>query len=580
MHGGAGNDTFHIDNIGDLVLDAAAGDRLVVNADFVKVGGDGASVSYGPGVQALPYWIDALVESSRGLVDLVAHHGWTYAFPTALPAYDTSAAAALNWQPFSADDRAQVATLFSYLTTVLDVQFTPAATVSSTATNQFTFQRNTQTSTAGYASYPSTNAVGSDVFIALSVPSLATGTQGATALSHEVAHALGLKHPHSSGVPVADAPYLPQGEDVRANTIMSYTGGGDSAYWLLGLQPLDIAALQYLYGPSKTSRTGNDTYTLTDTAANFIWDGAGTDTIDASALSQALTLDLRPGYWGYLGSKASTITSAGQVTVNFGSAIENAVGTRQADTITGNELANQLTGGGGNDTLVGGAGTDTAVFTGTRANYTIAYDKATATFTVTDTTPGRDGVDQLRQVETLRFSDRSVSADTLAVEAGSRADLLLAMGVYRGLNGAAPNPAAYSQAISSLASGTASAYAIGSGAGFATQSGEAFTNTVMANFGITPTSVPAASYTALKDALVLIFTLYAGARGQVVLNMTSLLAGRESDTVFGGVARSWNARVNADLTAASGSAAVTAEDGVLALVGMPASTALFGASEA
>ena len=80
-------------------------------------------------------------------------------------------------------------------------------------------------------------------------------------------------------------------------TVMSYTDSPSEYY--LRYSPLDIAALQYLYGPSKSARTGNDKYTVSSSSANFIWDGAGTDLIDASAANQAATIYLTPGYWGY-----------------------------------------------------------------------------------------------------------------------------------------------------------------------------------------------------------------------------------------------------------------------------------------
>ncbi|NDD24570.1 MAG: hypothetical protein EB098_10825 [Betaproteobacteria bacterium] len=139
---------------------------------------------------------------------------------------------------------------------------------------------------------------------------------------------------------------------------MSYNDAPGQYY--LSFSPLDIAALQYIYGPSKTSRTGNDTYKVSATEPNFIWDGAGLDTLDGGSLNQGTTLYLTPGYWGYVGnSKATNITAAGQVTVNFGSAIENLTGSSFADKLYGNELDNQMSGGMGNDWLEGWAGDDT-----------------------------------------------------------------------------------------------------------------------------------------------------------------------------------------------------------------------------
>ncbi|MBC5765443.1 M10 family metallopeptidase C-terminal domain-containing protein [Ramlibacter albus] len=576
VSGGLGNDTYYITDLTDFVWDTGGTDRAIVSASFVKVPSMIESVTYVDGALALPYWIDALVDDlgNGGLFGTLLEGSGTYsyAFPASQPSYDTHPENAVGWQSFGPTEIASATAALAYISSVVDLRF--LRTADPATYNTIAFANNSQPDSSGWASPPNTHYLGSDVFISLEAAAtgLTEGTAAAATLIHELGHALGLKHPHGTGTGAAEPPFLGATEDLRTWTIMSYNGLADRTLWKAQFRDLDIAALQYLYGPSRTARAGNDTYTLSESRPNFIWDGAGTDTIDASSLTKSLTLYLAPGYWGYTGAaKSSLITAAGQVTVNFGTTIENAIGTAQADTITGNEVANVLEGRGGNDTLVGGAGSDTAAYRGARGDYTIAYDTATSSFTVTDRTAGRDGVDQLRDIESLRFSDRTVSATTLAVEAGQRSDLLLAMGVYRGLNGAAPSSSAYTQVASSLAGNTPASYAAGAAGGFASMGGEAFTTAVMANFGITASALagpsPAASYDALKEALTLIFTLFAPARGQVVLNMTTLLRGLESDAVFGGMARTWNARVTSDLDLLSGSASAD-DGGLVALVGV------------
>jgi serralysin len=138
---------------------------------------------------------------------------------------------------------------------------------------------------------------------------------------------------------------------------MSYNRSPEQYY--LRYSPLDIAALQYLYGVSATARSSNDTYSVSSAETNFIWDGNGIDSISASGLGQGATIYLTPGYWGYVGStKTSTITSAGQITVNFGTVIENLIGSGHADSLYGNALGNQIQGGGGNDRIEGWDGDD------------------------------------------------------------------------------------------------------------------------------------------------------------------------------------------------------------------------------
>jgi serralysin len=245
-----------------------------------------------------------------------------------------------------------------YISTLIDVAF--RKTNETSKLNTISFASNSQPDTGAYAYAPNSTFIGSDIFLDLdpSNSTLSDGTYGALTLIHELGHALGLKHVGTSGGASAALPHLTAAEDTSNWTVMSYNDNSNQYY--LKYSELDIAALQYIYGPSTSSRSGNDTYKASQSTANFIWDGAGTDLIDASVVNQAATIYLTPGYWGYLGStKASTITSAGQITVNFGSVIENLTGSAFDDRLYGNEVANLIEGGSGNDLLEGWAGNDT-----------------------------------------------------------------------------------------------------------------------------------------------------------------------------------------------------------------------------
>ena len=72
----------------------------------------------------------------------------------------------------------------------------------------------------------------------------------------------------------------------------------------------------------------------------------------------------------------------------------------------------RLSGGMGDDRLVGGEGTDTAVFSGQRSDYDISLSD-NGRVTVVDSR-GIDGSDQLVNVERIRFSDGTVTVDSLA----------------------------------------------------------------------------------------------------------------------------------------------------------------------
>jgi hypothetical protein len=65
-----------------------------------------------------------------------------------------------------------------------------------------------------------------------------------------------------------------------------------------------------------------------------------------------------------------------------------------------------LEGWGGDDVLEGGPGTDVAAYRGIASDYEIA--RAGVLLSVIDQVPDRDGTDQLRGVERLRFADGEV----------------------------------------------------------------------------------------------------------------------------------------------------------------------------
>ena len=446
LYGGDGNDVYYISSDTTYIYDSAGTDTAYVSASFVKVPSSIENVTYLNGAQALPYWIDALLpDGAAGLAFLSLLGGtktFNYTFPTSIPAYDTSADDANGWAAMTSTQQSRVQLAFTYISSVLGLSFTQTSVAD--ASNTITFANNTQTDSSGYARYPYAASLGSDLFLDNSTGSpsnaaLKDGTYGALTLIHEIGHTLGLEHPgnYNAGGGSSNAPYLTGTEDSTTWTVMSYTDYSDQYY--LSFSPLDIAALHYLYGPSTSARITDDTYQVSTTTSNFIWDGAGKDTITVASASQATTIYLTPGYWGYIGSKSSTITAAGQLTVNFGSTIEQLIGSGYSDSLYGNEANNTIDGGAGddliegwygNDSLVGGlsndtlnggvgndnldgaGGTDVAMFTGKFADYKIQYDSSSGKYTLTDGI-GTDGADTLSNIETAQFSDKSVTLSSL-----------------------------------------------------------------------------------------------------------------------------------------------------------------------
>jgi len=106
---------------------------------------------------------------------------------------------------------------------------------------------------------------------------------------------------------------------------------------------------------------GNDTYKFIRTDGEDLGDdtiteaaGAGTDLLDFSGMTRAVTIDL-----GDVVNKQDVASGNLHIQLTDGGVIERASGGTGNDKITGNALANVLWGDGGADTLIGNGGDDT-----------------------------------------------------------------------------------------------------------------------------------------------------------------------------------------------------------------------------
>ncbi len=189
------------------------------------------------------------------------------------------------------------------------------------------------------------------------------GSLGRFAITHEIAHSLGLKGDNDiSGLAI----------DHQKYTVMSYnlytgmdTVGSNNEVLPFGLQLLDIAAIQEIYGRNYLTRNIDTTYSKlnafnstrpNDAFIYTIWDGGGNaDKIDVSGYTnpKGAIVDLRQGEFSSVGYNAEGGAAIDNLAIAYHTIIENAVGTAYSDILIGNAWDNRLEGGAGNDVIFG-----------------------------------------------------------------------------------------------------------------------------------------------------------------------------------------------------------------------------------
>lgn len=218
----------------------------------------------------------------------------------------------------------------------------------------------------------------------------------ASVFLHELGHALGLKHgqdaQYTNGI---EFPKLPRNHDSQEYSVMTYNTypGHIPEHFKAPLDypttfmQNDIAALQHMYGAAYGYRASSTVYKWDPRTGEMfvngvgqgepvrnkifltVWDGGGNDTFDFSNYVTNVVANLNPGHWStpspsqkaYLGDAAYARGSIATALLHEGDArglIENAIGGRGNDRLTGNDAANTLRGNAGNDVLRGGNGND------------------------------------------------------------------------------------------------------------------------------------------------------------------------------------------------------------------------------
>ncbi len=263
---------------------------------------------------------------------------------------------------------------------------------------------------------------------------------GVDVLVHEVGHLLGLGHTGPYNGTVNPATQQNNSTDVRTWSIMSYidptvttakyygsyapsgvswldsSGNSYAPFTPMGL---DIFAAQRDEGaPTSSMFSGgqtfgfnsNITYTATDGSQKTLsmydftidtkpvvtlYDSGTGNTLDLSGFNTNSTVNLNDG------SYSSVAGLTDNIFIEYGTLINSVVGGAGNDVFTVN---------GGNDIINGSGGTNTVVFSAAESSYSLVNSAGTITVQASG------GItDTLTNIQTLQFSDQSISASAIPV---------------------------------------------------------------------------------------------------------------------------------------------------------------------
>lgn len=411
LKGGLGNDTYIIDEVGDVVDETGGGGRDTIVTPFnttLAAGSDIENLTAAPGFDPINLTgneIDNVLTGNSGSNILVGNDGKdTLDGGGGIDQLDGG----IGDDTYMVDDPADAIT---------DADGTDLVIASS----NFTLGTDMEnlTAAAGTAALVLTgNAKANEI----------TGNAGANTLVGDGGSDALAGHDGDDVLNGGEGADLLDGG--TGSDAASYAGAaaGVTANLKNGAQNTGHAAGDVYMSVENLIGSGHADTLIGDDGANNIAGGGGDDLLDGGAGADLLS--------GGAGDDTYVVDDAGDVleeadgegsdsvltgvsyTLGAGAFIEKlqaAAGTTPikltgngiGNEIIGNAGANVLTGGGGSDVLDGGGGLDVAVFSGLKADYTITKN-ADGTFTIADMQMARDGSDLLKNIRYAQFNDEIV----------------------------------------------------------------------------------------------------------------------------------------------------------------------------